>query len=79
MKVELLYFGPLGEIAGKESEQLDIQALTNVQAIKKFVTDKYPDMKNHSFAVAVNQEIVEEEHLIDSESEIAFLPPFAGG
>jgi molybdopterin converting factor small subunit len=50
-----------------------------VGGFRKQLLDRYPVMREKKFKIAVNQKISEDYVPIDAQSEIALLPPFAGG
>ena len=79
MGLHIKYFGMLAEIAGQSEEVwLQDQGLT-VGKFRQQILDKYPAMREKKFKVAVNQKIAGDLEPIDSQAEIALLPPFAGG
>jgi sulfur-carrier protein len=79
MQVNILYFGKIRDITEKDSEAMPLSTLTNVRAFKEFIHHKYPGIEKVSYSIAINQTIVPDDFIIESEAEIALLPPFAGG
>lgn len=75
MKVR--YFGVLSEITMKISEEIEFQG--SVSAFKSLLTNRYSEMNDQDFRVAVNQKMVDDAHILTEEDELALLPPFAGG
>ena len=85
MKVKLFYFAKVRESLGVGQEEIDL--LNNI----KTVADLINFLKNRgiqwqsifemssSFRVAVNQELVETNHAINANDEVAFFPPITGG
>jgi molybdopterin-guanine dinucleotide biosynthesis protein A/molybdopterin converting factor small subunit len=56
--------------------------LTKATTIGEFKTElavNYPKIKDSSFSIALNQDIVLSKSKINNNDEIALLPPFAGG
>lgn len=78
MQLTIRYFGMLTEVTEKTEEFLQTKKSSVSELVEK-LTDQYPDLKNKDFKVAVNQKIVDGDYAINSEVEIALLPPFAGG
>ena len=76
MDVKVVYFGMIAERIGKQEEIIDIDPSESVSA---FFRNKYPELMNMSFQVAINQEIKDSIENIEEVKEIALLPPFAGG
>jgi molybdopterin synthase sulfur carrier subunit len=79
MNINILYFGLLAEISGQPKEALPVKENITVSDLKKLLIEKYPEMREKKFKVAVNQEIGDDTSIIPFSAEIALLPPFAGG
>lgn len=77
MNLNIKYFGLLVEITQCSEETVSFSK-TTVSELLNFLFEKYPDLKNKDFQVALNNEIVLKDTLI-TENEIALLPPFSGG
>ena len=85
MKVKLFYFAKVRESLGINQEEIDL--VNNI----KTVADLIDVLKNRgiqwqsifemssSLRVAVNQELVETNHAINANDEVAFFPPITGG
>lgn len=76
MRVRVLFFGPISDLVKKNEEIFENQ--TNISSLKEAVFKKFPQLKNLTFRIAVNQELNENVELKDGD-EIALLPPFNGG
>lgn len=79
MTINILYFGMLAEITGLASETWLLKDGLTVGDLKQEIGDKYPLMRDKKFKVAVNQQIGDDGAKISTQSEVALLPPFAGG
>jgi len=79
MSINILYFGMLTEITGQAREVWQEKESMTVGELKEQILVKYPEMREKKFKMAVNQQIATDSTLILSASEIALLPPFAGG
>jgi len=79
MGINILYFGMLAEITGQVNEIWMIKDGLTVGDLKKLILEKYPVMQEKKFKVAVNQQIGDDQTFISIQSEVALLPPFAGG
>ena len=85
MKVKLFYFAKVRESLGINQEEIDL--VNNI----KTVADLIDVLKNRgiqwqsifemssSLRVAVNHELVETNHAINANDEVAFFPPITGG
>ena len=77
MTLNIKYFGVIAEITQCHEEVLEFSK-SSVDDLLNVLFDKYPEVKMKDFQVAMNNEIVSKNTVV-SESEIALLPPFAGG
>jgi molybdopterin synthase sulfur carrier subunit len=76
--IQLKYFGIIAELTACSGENLE-QTMLTVSGLKTLLQNKYPSMADLQFAVAVNHCIAEDGMRIPENSEVALLPPYAGG
>jgi sulfur-carrier protein len=77
MDVSVLFFGVLFEVTGVHRKHyLNIKSFGD---LKHRIEDDFPEIVHYNFRIAVNNKIVNEDPLLSTGDEIAFLPPFAGG
>ena len=81
MRVRILFFGMLKDVAGRSSDWLDLPAGASVRDALDRYASQLPAMKDAmpSLAVAVNQRYAGPEALLNDGDEIALLPPVSGG
>lgn len=80
MTVTLKYYGLVVDITQKKEEILAIEEnKTTASGLKAKIENRYKELKNTNYSIAVNQSIVGLEFSIQDQDVIAFLPPFAGG
>ncbi|MFD1162000.1 MULTISPECIES: MoaD/ThiS family protein [Hwangdonia] len=77
MHLTIKYFGQIAEVTQKEEESLEFSGQL-ISELLNMLYSKYKALKNKDFQVAHNQELVSVETEITG-TEIALLPPFAGG
>jgi len=70
-------FGNLADLTEKEHIDIDYPATTD-KLVESLIA-LYPELTNHKFRVAVNQELIYETRELQPDDEIALLPPFSGG
>lgn len=78
MKVKVRYFGMLAEQIGMAEEWLDLTVEEDLD-LEAFFNLKYPKIQKINYKIAINQElnkVLKSDCLV---TEIALLPPFAGG
>ncbi|MBE2247071.1 MAG: MoaD/ThiS family protein [Candidatus Competibacteraceae bacterium] len=77
MKISILAFGKIAEIAGKSQwEEIPVQ---DTDSLRKKLENDFPALQNMSYRIAINKQIIHCNQPIQSSCEIALLPPFSGG
>jgi molybdopterin converting factor subunit 1 len=81
MRVRILFFGGLKDLAGKSSDLLELPDGALVRDVLAHYVARVPRLKESlsSLAVAVNQEYAGVETELKSGDEVALLPPVSGG
>jgi MoaE-MoaD fusion protein len=81
MRVRVLFFGMLKDLAGKSSDLLDLPELASVADVLAHYQVRVPRFKDSlsSLAVAVNQQYAGPETKLKLDDEVALLPPVSGG
>jgi len=81
MRVRVLFFGMLKDLAGKSSEMLDLCDGASVADLLAHYESQLPRLKESlaSLAVAVNQHYTGPETKLKPGDEVALLPPVSGG
>lgn len=81
MHVRVLFFGVLKELAGKSSDEIELQDGARVGDLLLHYRSQAPKMGNWlpSIALAVNQQYAGPETILRAGDEVAFLPPVSGG
>jgi molybdopterin converting factor small subunit len=79
MKLKLLFFGALTDVVSNKQQIVDGIDTKDIKTLDSFLKLKYPVLNSYKYKIAVNQQIINENKLLNDGDEIAFLPPFAGG
>jgi len=81
MRVRVLFFGMLKDLAGKSSDFVDLPDGALVRDVLAHYLGEVPRLKESlaALAVAVNQEYAGAETVLKSDDEVALLPPVSGG
>jgi MoaE-MoaD fusion protein len=85
MRLRVLLFGPLAEIYGTREEWLDLPEALNVAPTAADVYRHYRQRDarigelEKSLHIAVNQTVVNADHPLAPDDEVALLPPVCGG
>lgn len=76
--IQVRYFASLRDAAGKSEEWIERSTWT-VKELKQWAEAAYPEFKNYSVLVAVNEEYARPEDSIQDGDVVAFIPPVSGG
>ena len=81
MRVRVLFFGMLKDMAGKSSDLLDLPESASVADLLAHYQGRISRFKDSlpSLAVAVNQQYAGPETKLKADDEVALLPPVSGG
>lgn len=61
------------------SGQIQLTGISSVDELRDSLFEKFPDLKNMKFSIAINKQLASGNAPIPADSEIALLPPFSGG
>lgn len=81
MKVEVLFFSVLRDIAGAGAVALELEAGTDVAGLLAEIYRRWPAMKawDQSLLVAVDQCYAKRDQPLRQNAEVAVMPPVQGG
>ena len=81
MKVHLKLFAGVREIAGQDEVELDVDEGTTAGGLWERLLTDHPKLTAYTdiIQVAVNQDVVDRGVKLQSDDEVAFLPPVSGG
>jgi len=81
MRVRVLFFGVLKDLAGKSSDWIELPDGALVRDVLEHYAAREPRLRESlaSLAVAVNQQYAGAETALKAEDEVALLPPVSGG
>lgn len=81
MKVKLLLFASLKDIAGRRDLEMELDDGSTLQQVTEKLASLYPEIgrMQNSVRIAINQEFADENSSLNNGDEIAFLPPMSGG
>lgn len=80
VELNILTFGIAKDIIGKQTFNLQVPETSTVLQLKEKLFQDYPELqKLKSLAIAVNNEYVEQDEVLNASDEIALIPPVSGG
>lgn len=81
MKVRLLFFAVLRDIAGTDARELSLAEGTTARDVWQSLRGMYAQLADYVQPpmIAVNESYAEPETILREGDELAFIPPVAGG
>jgi len=81
--IKVIFFAALREQLACSTIELAAQGINNVVELKKALIEQHPSWQPHfentSLLYAVNKTVVDEQHSVSANDEVAFFPPVTGG
>ena len=77
MKINILFFGQLTDIAGVGSITMD--GITDTEMLTNALVKIYPELNETNYVLSVNNEVVTDNTILTENCTVALLPPFSGG
>ena len=81
--MKIKYFAWIKDITNLEEEEINLNEAKNLDELKTYIIEKYPDLKKHMIKeilrFAINQEYEVNNTNLNEEDEIAIFPPVSGG
>jgi len=81
MKIRLLYFAVLRDIAGRDEQVIDVADGTRAGDVWQRLRSEHAALRDYVQPpmIAVNESYVGVEEILRDGDELAFIPPVAGG
>ncbi|MCJ7821457.1 MAG: MoaD/ThiS family protein [Bacteroidales bacterium] len=77
MQVKVLFFGVLTEVTGLNCKHYN--EVKSIGDLKLRIEDDFPEVVHYNFRIALNNNIIDNDHQLNNGDEVALMPPFAGG
>ena len=77
MSIKILAFGIISEVIGVD--EIILENLIDSEALKTHLLKTYPQLRNYTFQIAINQNILDGKQKLHENDTVALMPPFAGG
>ncbi len=75
--LEVLVFGQLTDSIGKD--RIHFSYVQDTELFRKALNESFPGLRDKTFLLAVNQELVLKKKILKPGDTLALLPPFSGG
>jgi len=80
MKITVLLFGIIRDIVGENTLELDLEKAILIEQLKQDLLKKYNNLQQYSnFSIAVNEEYVDLNYVLQPNDVVALIPPVSGG
>ena len=79
IKIKVIYFAVLRDLAKKKEEQLSVDPGTTPQSLYDMLQEKYSFPDQNTYKVAINDNFTEWNEPLDQQDIIVFMPPVTGG
>lgn len=81
VRVKVLFFGRLKDVAGQSEETLDLNNASTLEQLFALYSQRIPELAKYRSSVVAsrNQEFAAWDTPLHSGDEVAFLPPVSGG
>jgi len=80
MKITVLLFGIIRDIVGENTLELDLEKAILIGQLKQDLLKKYNNLQQYSnFSIAVNEEYVDLNYVLQPNDVVALIPPVSGG
>lgn len=80
--IRVLLFAGLAEAAGSQHVSLNTDLnVVSIKDIRSLLAERYPQLRDllEKSMAAVNQEYANQDTIVTSADEVAFIPPVSGG
>ena len=81
--MKIKYFAWIKDITLCDQENLSKNEIKNIENLKLYLSNKYPNLKKHIdkdyLRFAINQEYITDNTKLKNTDEIAIFPPVSGG
>lgn len=77
MDIDVKVFGQLTDLTG--SAALRISGVRDTDELRTLLAERYPPLKDHPYAIAVDRKIVSVNMDLEPGSIVVLMPPFSGG
>ncbi len=77
--VKILFFGATAEAAGTREEALELNNVPTVGDALNTLLDRHPRLSTHKLLIAVNEEYVTPETVLNEGDELAIFTAVSGG
>ena len=79
IKIKVIYFAVLRDLAKKKEELLSVDPGTTPQSLYDMLQEKYSFPDQNTYKVAINDNFTEWNEPLDQQDIIVFMPPVTGG
>lgn len=80
MQIQVLLFGIVADLVGKNTIKMELSENTSIKNFKEELIIRFPQLKNYAtYAVAVNENYAQNDVILKELDVVAVIPPVSGG
>ncbi|MEO8769203.1 MAG: MoaD/ThiS family protein [Ferruginibacter sp.] len=77
MKVNVEIFGQLTEIT--KNKYFEFTSVNDTDSLLQKIYEQFPGLQSASFVIAVNNNLIKHNTLLQDNNTVALMPPYSGG
>ncbi|MFT3911768.1 MAG: MoaD/ThiS family protein [Ferruginibacter sp.] len=77
MKVNIEFFGQLTDIT--KTKSFEIASITDTESLLQKLYETFPGLQSSEFVIAVNNDLIKNNTVLEEGTVVALMPPYSGG
>ena len=77
MKVKVEIFGKLTDIT--KNKNFEFQSINDTDSLLQKLYEQFPGLQSASFIIAVNNNLIQDNTMLEDDNTVALMPPYSGG
>ena len=77
MKVNVEFFGQLTDIT--KTKSFEFSSIADTESLLQKLYEKFPALQSSKFVIAVNNDLIKNNTVLEEGAIVALMPPYSGG